>query len=129
MQPALYHDTLQDALSEVVTALGGAKKVGVILWPEKSADDAGRQLRHALDPDRPEKVSLEQLALLLRLGREKGAHAGMNYLARDAGYQDPVAVEPEDERAQLQRAWIESTKVQAKLLDRMERLMTLREVA
>lgn len=129
MQPALYHDTLQDALSEVVTALGGAKKIGALLWPEKSADDAGRQLRHALDPDRPEKVSLEQLALLLRLGREKGAHAGMYFLARDAVYQDPVAVEPEDERAQLMREFVEATKVQARLAAQMQRVGLLREVA
>ena len=129
MQPALYHDPLQDALSEVVTALGGAKVVGALLWPEKSADDAGRQLRHALDPDRPEKASLEQLALLLRLGREKGAHAGMYFLARDAGYQDPVAVEPEDERAKLQREFIQAQQAMFAMAKRMERAGLLREVA
>ena len=129
MQPALYHDTLQDALSEVVTALGGAKKVGALLWPEKSADDAGRQLRHALDPDRAEKISLEQLSLVLRLGREKGAHGAMNFLCRDAGYQDPVAVEPEDERAQLQREFIQAQQAMLQMAKRMERAGLLREVA
>lgn len=92
MQPALYHDTLQDALSEVVTALGGAKKVDALPWPEK------------------------------------GAHAGMNFLARDAGYQDQVAVEPEDERARLQREFIEAQKAMLQMARRMERAGLLREL-
>ena len=129
MQTSLYHETLQDALDEVVKALGGAKRIGVILWPEKSADDAGRQLRHCLDPDRPEKLSLEQLALVLRMGREKGAHAGMTFLCRDAGYQDPVAVEPEGERARLQRQFIQAQQAMFAMAKRMERAGLLREVA
>ena len=102
--------------------------VGVFV-DEKSADDAGRQLRHCLDPDRPEKLSLEQLALVLRMGREKGAHGAMTFLCRDAGYQDPVAVEPEDERAQLQREFIQAQQAMLQMAKRMERAGLLREVA
>lgn len=92
-----------------------------MLWPEKAADDAGRLLRHCLDPDRAEKLSLEQLLLLLRMGREKGVHAVMTFLAREAGYQDPVAIEPEDERAKLMREFVEAQRALAGMAKRMER--------
>jgi hypothetical protein len=55
----------------------------------------------------------------------------MAFIARDCGYADPVPLEPEDERAQLQRDFAESVRLQAKLVERMERLgsASLRSVA
>ena len=40
---------------------------------------------------------------------------------RDAGYQPPVPVEPEDERAALQREFIEMGKRMEALLSQMQR--------
>lgn len=128
MQQSLYHETLQDALNDVVKVMGGPKQVGALLWPEKAADDAGRLLRHCLDTDRNEKLSLEQLLLLLRMGREKGVHAAMTFLARESGYQDPIALEPEDERAKLMRDFVEAQKHMARMAKQMERVGLLREV-
>jgi len=51
------------------------------------------------------------------------------FLAREAGYADPQPVEPEDERAKLQREYIEATKAMQRLAGRMERAGMLRSAA
>ena len=120
--PSLFHESLADALRECVQACGGMKTVGVLLWPEKAADIAGRLLGDCLNDAKREKLSPEQVLLLLRLARERGCHAGMHYIARDVGYSDPMPIEPEDERARLQREFIEASKHFTRLAAQMERL-------
>lgn len=130
MTAALFHESLSDALRECVQVCGGYKAVGRTLWPEKDADVAGRHLADCLNDTKREKLSPEQVLLVLRLAREKGCHAGMNFIARDLGYADPQPVEPEDERAKLQREFIESTHKLARMAERIERLsMPVRSAA
>lgn len=69
MQQVLFHESLNDALREVVQTLGGTKKVGVLMRPEKSADEAARWISDCLNPDRREKFDPEQVLWLLREGR------------------------------------------------------------
>lgn len=120
-QPALFHDCIEDALREVVQACGGSKVVACKLWPEKTPDAAHRLLLACLNEDRPERLSPEHLILLLRMGRERGCHSAMAYVAGVCGY-SAQPIEPEDERAALQRAFNESVRQQAELVARMERL-------
>lgn len=61
MQMSLMHETLNDALREVVQAAGGAKKVGGSMFPEKTADDAASRVRDCLNADRREVFSPEQV--------------------------------------------------------------------
>lgn len=122
MTAALFHESLADALRECVAVCGGSKAVGRILWPEKEADIAGRLLQDCLNETKREKLSPEQVLLLLRMAREKGCHAAMNFIARDAGYADPLPLEPEDERAKLQREFIEATQQLARMAAQIERL-------
>jgi len=121
-QDALFYESLNDALKAIVQSLKGAKAVGVKLWPEKTPDAAARTLNDCLNESRQEKLSPEQVLWLLAEGRKIGCHAGMNYLAREAGYSDPQPVEPEDERARLQREFIEAQKSMSRLAERMERM-------
>lgn len=121
MQPALFHESIEDALREVINTCGGAKVVAGKLWTDKTPEAAHRLLLACLNEDRPERFSPGHVLLLLRMGRERGCHAGMDYIARDTGYQ-AAPIEPEDERAMLQRAFIESTKAQAQIVERLERL-------
>lgn len=121
-QPPLFVESLADALREVVRACGGSKPVGARLWPEKAPDAAARLLQDCLNDARPEKLSPDQVLLLARMGRERGCHAVMAFMAAECGYAPPQPIEPEDERAALQREYIEATKVLAVLATRLDRL-------
>jgi len=125
-QEALFYDSFSDALKDVVKAAGGAKSVGCKLWPEKTPDAAHRTLLDCLNDARAEKFSPEQVLLLLKIGREVNCHAAMNYVARESGYDDPQPTEPEDERARLQREFVEAQRAMSKLAERMERVGLLR---
>jgi len=121
-QDALFYETINDALDAVVKACGGAKVVGSKLWPEKTPDAAHRLLLASLNEDRAEKLGPEHMLMLLRMGRERGCHAGINFLSRESGYGDPMPIEPEDEKARLQREFIEAQHAMQKLAERMARV-------
>lgn len=120
-QIPLFCDSLADAIRAVVLALGGNKRVGNLLWPSLPADEAGRKLAHCLNPDKREKLSPEDFMLILREARKVNCHAGFAYIAHECGYADPVPLEPDDERAALQREFVETGKTLRSLLARMER--------
>lgn len=122
MQMSLVHETINDALREVIQAAGGFKAVGHLLWRDLPVDHAASRLRDCLNADRREHLTPSQVALLLRLGREVGCHAAAVFLMRDAGYSDPVPVEPEDEKARLQREFIEATKTLNRMAERIAAL-------
>ncbi|HBP27921.1 MAG TPA: hypothetical protein DD666_00715 [Advenella kashmirensis] len=128
-QEALFYETFNDALKAIVQACGGFKSVGPQLYPEKTIDAAQRTLSDALNENRSEKLSPDQVVFLLKLGRSRECHAGINYLARESGYTDPQPIEPEDERARLQREFIEAQKAMSMLASKMERAGMLRAVA
>lgn len=121
-QQELWHDSLEDAIRSAVDALGGPKKVGSILWPGRRIADAARLLSHCLDPDRPEKLTLGELQWLGAMAREAGCHTISTYLMRAWGYRDPEPIQPRDEAAELQRAFMASVQQQKDILRRLERL-------
>ena len=120
-QGSLFHEDIWHALRDCVSALGGSKKVGVLLRPELDAQTAGRWLLDCMNPERKEKICVEQMLLVLREGRKIGCHGAITFINRDAGYADPLPLEPEDERAALQRQFIEQSKAMQTLFTHMER--------
>jgi hypothetical protein len=116
------NESITDALVECVKACGGSKVVGLAMWPTKGVEGAQRHMLAALNPERAEKLSPDELLHLLRMAREKGCHVGMSFMAHQAGYSEPQPVEPQDERAQLQREFIESTRALARMAQRIEAL-------
>lgn len=125
-QPSLFHETYEDALRDTVSALGGNKAVGVMLWPAMPADDAGKKLADTLNREKREKLSLGELQLIRRQARIAGVHILASYEMRDAGYADPLPITPEDEAAQLQREYIAAVKAMSALQSRMDRNGILR---
>lgn len=107
-----FFEDVDDAMKEAVRALGGAKKVGLMFWPEleKDPDKAANRLRDCMNPDRREKLSIQQFMLLLRKAREAGCHSLMAYVASDAGYSAPEPVEPEAVLAEKQSQFIDAVK-------------------
>lgn len=128
-QEALFYETSNDALDACVKACGGAKVVACRLWPDKTPDAAHRLLLACLNESRAEKLNPDQVIFVLKIARERGFHGGMNYFTREAGYEDPKPMEPEDERARLQREFIEAQKSMQRLADRMERVGLIRSAA
>jgi len=115
-------DSMNDALIALVKALGGSKVVGPMLWPEKMADAAQRVLLDCLNPERPAHLTPEQMALLLRKGRQAGYHEAADWLMADLGYSAPVPLAPRDEAAELQRQFIAATEQMASMVARMQAL-------
>jgi len=122
-QQPLFYESVHDAFRELVRVLGGAKAVGSLLWPGKSMQDAATRLLNCLDHNRPEKLSPEDLLVLLKKGRERDCHVVMEYLAAECGYAAPMPLDPGDELAELQRRYIESVSEQKHIVDRLERLV------
>ena len=70
---------------------------------------------------RDEKLSLDEVLLLLRIGREQNCHALMTFVAQDASYMPPVPMELEDEKTRLMRAFVDGTAMMKVLADRLEK--------
>lgn len=82
-----FYEGPEDALRTAVQALGGAKRVGALLWPDKTPDNAGRSLLDCLNPARAEKLDLSQIMLILTRAKEVGCHAPMAWIASEVGYE------------------------------------------
>ena len=122
-QSRLFSEDIYDALSDVVRALGGPKRVGALLKGDAvSAEDAGRWVKDCLNRNRRERFDPNELVFLLRKGREIGCHSAMNFLADEAGYERPKPLEPRDEMAELQRRYLDGVGELKAIAERMERL-------
>lgn len=115
-------ECLNDALVGCVKALGGSKQVGPMLWPEKMADAAQRALLDCLNPERPNRLTPEQVAFLLRRCRQIGYHEAASWLMADLGYAEPTPLAPKEEHAELQRQFILATNQMATMMERMQAL-------
>lgn len=121
-QSTLFVTDIYDALGDVVRALGGPKKVGCRLRPEKPADEAAKWVKDCLNRDRRERFDPEQVLWLLREARLIGHHGAINYICEFAAYDHPAPTSPETEAAKARRQIVEATAVLRASLDRLERL-------
>lgn len=125
-------ESFDEALVDAVKACGGSKVVGVALWPAKGVEVAQRSLLNALNPERNEKLSSEEIVHVARMARDRGCHVVMEYMAHSLGYSMPVPIAPKDEFAELLRKHNEllrETKVQSENLQAMLSKPTLMRVA
>lgn len=119
--PLIVEDYL-DAIRATVQALGGAKRIGSDMKPDLSVEAAGRWLSDCCNPDRRERLTPTELAYLRKRARAAGVHIMATFEMRDAGYADPTPVEPEDQRAALQRAFIQQTEELKRMLGQLHAL-------
>ncbi|GKS96931.1 hypothetical protein [Acidovorax sp. SUPP2825] len=121
MDSLLYEDEL-DAARAAVTHLGGAKRVGPQIWPDKTPETAARYLHDCLNQGRAERLSPSQLLMLMRLAREAGFHGLAAYMLREAGYAPPVPVQPQTEAELLTRRMESIMGEASRLVERLERV-------
>ncbi len=121
LQAPLFHEDVYEALRTVIMALGGCKKMGSMLWPEKSPQHGAELLNNCLSTARQEKLDPEQLLFLLVEGQKVGCHALADYMGQCAGYKFLV-IEPEDEKAELQKQVIDAAHRFGALVKRLEKI-------
>lgn len=122
-QPALFYDSFLEALRDDVLAIGGPKVVGKLLFPHKEVEPARNALNDCLNSDRRERLTDEQEHFIIRRAREvRGFSAAIYYTCDATGFERPKALNPEDEKAKLQRELIEAARVFKHNVDRLEKL-------
>ena len=116
-----FFESPEDALKAAVAALGGAKKVGRRVFPDKGVDAAGRYLLDCINTERNEKLSMTQMMMLFRLAADDGYHAPFFWLSSELGY-DAKPVSKPEEIDRLTTVIEQSTKALAAALSTMQRL-------
>lgn len=114
------YETFNEALTECVRACGGSKTVGMALWGHSKGMEAARSaLQACLNPERPEKLSLEEVLLILRMARDRGCHVGMEFLCARLSYAPPQPIKPADEQDALERRLIKAAENMQRISDQL----------
>lgn len=121
-QEPLFFEDANDALRYLVQSSGGAKKIGAELFPGKSPDQASRVLMDCMNSTRNEKLDIDQLIHLLRIGQQNGCNSAINFICGAAGYSQPTPITPADEAAQLQAAIVRGQQELTQALNRYNAL-------
>lgn len=118
-----FYESPEDALRAAVQALGGAKKVGSMLWADKTVDNAARQLMDCMNAGRHENLELTQVMMILALAKEAGCHSPFAWMAGQIGYDvNPITKAEEVDR--LTTVVEQSTKTLAAALQQLERIQS-----
>lgn len=123
-----FFEDINDALKEVVRQLGGYKKVGPMFKPELPITQAEGWLRDCLNPDRREKLSPEQVVMLLSQAAKAGYHGGMMFITSSCGYEGARHVQPVEQQAALQQAFIEAVGQLQGIQQQLARVQALQVV-
>lgn len=121
-QHELIHEDWRDSLRHLVKALGGVEAVGADLFPAKTRKAAGTWLADCLNPERPAKLDLEEVLMLLRMGHQSGIHIGIDFLCDEIGYSRPAPVDPQDQEAEIAKQMQNAIGAAAKLVSKWERI-------
>lgn len=117
----LFYESWEDAARDVVRAAGGMKTVAALLWANKPLTTATQRLTDCLNQTRDEKLSPDELLMLIRIGRDVKCHALMVFISADTAYSVPVPVEPEDEKARLMAEYVSAASMLKTLSDRLQK--------
>jgi len=121
-QAELFHEDAYDALRTDIAFLGGNKTVGAMLWPKMSPDKAGEKLASCLNRGRPEKLDYEEVLFIQREAARVGSLASLTFSADFTSIHRPVVIQPEDERAKLQKDYIAAVQTISQIAKRLERI-------
>lgn len=122
-QPALFHETIEDALGADIAALGGPKKCGAWLFAHLPPDQAGGMVRACLNPERNEKLAPHQVFQIMERASDAGSFATLTFYAHHLGF-NVEWVKPADEADQLMREIRDGLKGLNQRCARLERVQT-----
>ena len=119
-----FYESPEDALKAAVQALGGAKKVGPMLWPDKTVDNAARGLLDCLNNGRAEKLELSQVMMIFTMAKDAGFHGPFAWWSGEIGYDSkPIAKAEEIDR--LATIVEQSSRTLAAAVSALERIKNL----
>lgn len=123
-QQALFFESIEEAAQEVARHYpDGKKKLAQRLRPNKSPAAAHTWFLDCCNPERTEhNFAGEDWLALIKIGREIGCHAVLNFICDDASYSRPTPVDPEDEAERIDRENNELLRQLVKRLDRRDQL-------
>ena len=116
-----FYEGPEDALRAAIQALGGAKKVGVALWPDKGVDAAARLLMDCINPARNEKLDYTQHMLVYKMAKDIGVHSPFAWCAAQIGY-DIKPVTKAEEVDRLTSVVEQSSRTLAAAVAALERI-------
>jgi len=87
-----------------------------------TVEQAQQHLLACLNAERKERLSPEQFFLLLKLARQADFHAAKYWIDRELGYESGRPLNPLDERAKLQEAFVKAVHDSRLLAERLEKL-------
>lgn len=118
-----FYECPEDAVRAAVQALGGAKKVGSMLWPDKGVDNSARLLLDCINPSRAEKLELSQIMRVFAMAKEAGCHGPFSWFSGEIGY-DVKPITRAEEVDRLTTVVEQSSKTLAAALSALERIQT-----
>jgi hypothetical protein len=120
MQQIRMNETIHEAISDDIKVLGGPKAAAAIFFVAKTPDRAADTLRAWCNPSRAEEPSADELFLLIDKARQR---VGFSEVARYIEHRLNCRMEflsPEDERARLQRQFVDAVATVQSLVKRLE---------
>lgn len=126
-QQGMFFESIEEAAEEIARHYpGGKKELAQRLRPNKSPSAAHTWFLDCSNQARTEhNFTGEDWLALIKIGREIGCHAVLHFICDESNYERPRTVDPTDEKADIQRQWIANVKLQAQLVERMERLQSI----
>lgn len=121
-QTLLTPEIPEDALSDDIAALGGHWKVAKRLRPELDQKAARDWLLNCLNPNHKQNLTLGQIRLIVGWARAEGHTSFCEFWPTDNNMSRPVKIEPEDEKAKLQRQFVGAVGELSGMLARIEKL-------
>lgn len=114
------NETEKEAIADDIKALGGPKPAAAKLHPSKSPERGADLMRAWSNPSRQEEPSLDEIIQLIEAARER---AGYSEIVRYIEQRLNCRIEfltVEDERARLQRAYVDAVAAVVSLGKRLE---------
>lgn len=119
----LFYDDEFDALAQTIANSDrGFKQCAAFLFPHLKPESQYARLKACLNGDKDERLTLGQIIVLCKFC---DSYDALYFMADELGHDRPIVRKPEDEKAALQREFIESVKAQKQIADRLERLGVL----
>ena len=120
----LFYDDEFDALAQTIANSGKSfKECAAFLFPHLKPESQYARLKACLNSDKDERLTFGQIIALCRFC---DCYDALQFMSDELNHDRPRKREPEDERARLQREYVDAVLMLKRISERMERLPVMR---